>query len=160
MADISREEIDAKLQREDVLREAHMAEVRSKFDVIIARLDAHDLRFERLEQGLRDAVTSIGNLKGTVIITGVSSVIAVTLGMAGFNAALRSNMKASFESGKETGQWQSDMRKQAEETHRMNAETRQLIEESKRANQENAALLKETRAQLDSLKQERASGKK
>ena len=153
MADISREEIDAKLLREDALREAHMAEVRSKFDVIIARLDAHDIRFERLEQGLRDAVTSITNLKGTIIITGISSVIAIILGMAGFNAALLSNMTASFESGKQTGQWQSDIRKQAFETDQKLTQVSKQIEA-------NDALQKQISAELERIKQERASGRK
>ncbi|MHA4871408.1 hypothetical protein ACXZ1M_27330 [Duganella sp. PWIR1] len=153
MADISREEIDAKLLREEALRNVQIAAVLGKLDVIVARLDAHDIRFERLEQGLRDAVTSITNLKGTIIITGISSVIAIILCMAGFNAALLSNMMASFESGKQTGQWQSDIRKQAFETDQKLTQVSKQIEA-------NDALQKQISAELERIKQERASGRK
>lgn len=153
MADISREEIDAKLLREEALRNVQIAAVLGKLDVIVARLDAHDIRFERLEQGLRDAVTSITNLKSTIIITGISSVIAIILGMAGFNAALLSNMTASFESGKQTGQWQSEIRKQAFETDQKLAQVSKQIEA-------NAALQKQISAEFDRVKRERASGRK
>lgn len=153
MADISREEIDAKLLREEALRNVQIAAVLGKLDVIVARLDAHDIRFERLEQGLRDAVTSITNLKSTIIITGISSVIAIILGMAGFNAALLSNMTASFESGKQTGQWQSDIRRQAFETDQKLAQVSKQIEA-------NAALQKQISAEFDRVKRERASGRK
>jgi len=153
MADISREEFDAKLLREEALRNVQIAAVLGKLDLIVARLDAHDIRFERLEQGLRDAVTSITNLKGTIIITGISSVIAIILGMAGFNAALLSNMNASFESGKQTGQWQSDIRKQAFETDQKLTKVSKQIEA-------NDALQKQISAELERIKQERASGRK
>lgn len=146
MADISREEIDAKLLREEALRNVQIVAVLGKLDVIVARLDA-------LEQGLRDAVTSITNLKGTIIITGISSVIAIILGMAGFNAALLSNMNASFESGKQTGQWQSDIRKQAFETDQKLTQVSKQIEA-------NDALQKQISAELERIKQERASGRK
>jgi hypothetical protein len=146
MADISREEIDAKLLREEALRNVQIVAVLGKLDVIVARLDA-------LEQGLRDAVTSITNLKGTIIITGISSVIAIILGMAGFNAALLSNMNASFESGKQTGQWQSDIRKQAFETDQKLTEVSKQIEA-------NHALQKQISAELERIKRERASGRK
>jgi hypothetical protein len=146
MADISREEIDAKLLREEALRNVQIVAVLGKLDVIVARLDA-------LEQGLREAVTSITNLKGTIIITGISSVIAIILGMAGFNAALLSNMTASFESGKQTGQWQSDIRKQAFETDQKLTQVSKQIEA-------NDALQKQISAELERIKQERASGRK
>jgi len=146
MADMTREEVDAKIA-------AGEARTDSKFASVIAKLDALLARMDKFEVEMRELRTQMANLKITVILTGVSSVLAVVFGMAGFNAALVSDIAASFESGKATGQRQNDIKLQAEEAKKLSAETRLLIEESTKNNQE-------TRALLDQIKQERASGRK
>ena len=44
--------------------------------------------------------SSIGSMKTTMIVTAVSTVLAIVIGIAGFNAMLTSNMVASFQMGR------------------------------------------------------------
>lgn len=85
-------------------------ELDAKLEAIEARADARMSRFEeRIEQAIGEMrrttdrlEAAIGNLKTTTIVTAVSAVVAIVLGVAAFNATLLSNMVASFESGKNT----------------------------------------------------------
>jgi flagellar biosynthesis component FlhA len=125
MADMTREEVDAKIATNEARSDALVAAILAKMDMLIARMDDMDRR-------MRDLVASFADLKKTVILTGISSVLAIMFGMAGFNAALLSNMTGAFESGKDTGQWQSDMRKQNEENRKQSDENRRWLEETKK----------------------------
>lgn len=44
--------------------------------------------------------SGIGSMKTTMIVTAVSTVLAIVIGIAGFNAMLTSNMVASFQMGR------------------------------------------------------------
>jgi hypothetical protein len=100
---------------------ASEARADSKFASVIARLDDLIARADRLE-------AEMASLKKTMILTSISTVLATVFGVAGFNAALLNNMTASFESGKELGQWQSEIRKQAVETEIILARVRKQLE--------------------------------
>ena len=110
MTDITREEIDAKLEANEARRDAMFAIINGKLDLIVERLESQIKRIDKLEQAMI-------SLKSTVIITGISSSIAIILGVAGFNATLLSNMTATFESGKETATMQYETRRMAQETN-------------------------------------------
>ena len=110
MTDITREEIDAKLEANEARRDAMFATINGKLDLIVERLESQIKRIDKLEQAMI-------SLKSTVIITGISSSIAIILGVAGFNATLLSNMTATFESGKETATMQYETRRMAQETN-------------------------------------------
>jgi hypothetical protein len=71
MAIITREEIDARFEASQARWEALHASLNGKLDVIVARLDSQSQRIDRLEQ-------ATSSLKNTVIITGVSSSIAIS----------------------------------------------------------------------------------
>jgi high-affinity nickel permease len=87
----SREEIDAKLETID----AKMAG-----------------RIALLESGMASMSEALKDLKSSMIVTAISTVLAI----AAFNATVLSNMVASFESGKNTAKDQAELRKQVEET--------------------------------------------
>lgn len=110
MTDLTREEIDAKLEANEARRDAMFATINGKLDLIVERLESQIKRIDKLEQAMI-------SLKSTVIITGISSSIAIILGVAGFNATLLSNMTATFESGKETATMQYETRRMAQETN-------------------------------------------
>lgn len=114
MADMNREEVDAKIA-------ASEARTDSKFASVITRLDYIIVRMDKLE-------AEMAGVKKTMILTGISTVLATVFGVAGLNAALLNNMTASFESGKEIGQWQSEIRKQAIETDIILARVRKQLE--------------------------------
>jgi Pyruvate/2-oxoacid:ferredoxin oxidoreductase gamma subunit len=78
---VSRYELDAKL-----------AAIETRMDAKIDRIVESNVRIE----------AGISSMKNTTIITAVSAVLAIVFGIAAFNAALLSNMTASFESGKTT----------------------------------------------------------
>jgi hypothetical protein len=139
MADMNREEVDAKIGASD-------ARTDSKFATVIARFDA-------LTAEVREMKAEMRNIKMTVILTGMSTALAVVFGVAGFNASLLNNMLGSFDSGKERGQWQSEIRKQSIETELALARIRKQLDtiDSRQA---------QTSAELEKFKQERASGRK
>jgi hypothetical protein len=139
MADMNREEVDAKIG-------AGEARTDSKFATVIARLDA-------LTTEMREMRVEMSNIKISIILTVIASTLAIIFGVAGFNASLLNNMLASFDSGKERGQWQSEMRRQAVETDLVLARVRKQLEA-------NEALQKQITTEFEQIKQERASGRK
>ena len=78
---VSRYELDAKL-----------TSIEAKMDAKIDRIVESNARIE----------TGMASLKNTVIVTGITAVLAIVFGIAAFNATLLGNMTASFESGKTT----------------------------------------------------------
>jgi prophage DNA circulation protein len=150
MADMNREEVDAKIA-------ASEARTDSQFAALLGRIDALIVRMNDFEREMREEIRGIkaemASLRKAVILTGISSVLAILFGIAGFNAALLNNMTATYESGKEMGQWQSEVRKQSLETELSQARIRKQFEA-------NEALQKRMTAELDQIKQERESERK
>jgi hypothetical protein len=143
---MTREEVDAKLVANEARSGAQVAAILAKIDNLVARMEA-------VEQQMRDIIVSMNSLKKTVIVTGISSVLAILFGMAGFNAALLNNMTASFQSGKETGQWQAELKRQAEATDRQAEEMNRKLEEMSKQTEASRTL-------LEAIKQGRESGRR
>jgi hypothetical protein len=116
MSEINREEIDAKLTANEARNGAQYAVINGKLDVIVERLDNQSKRIDRLDRSVEAATGALSSLRGTIVLTGLTSVVAIILGVAGFNAALLSNMTAMFESGKVNAEMQYETRRQVEET--------------------------------------------
>jgi hypothetical protein len=109
----TREEIDLKLENLELKMDGRLAAIESGIG--------------DLKAASQNAAAQFSSLKNTLIITAISSVLAV----AGLNYALTSNMLAAFDSGKAIGRDQAEVKKQTEEM---------------------AALLKAMREQLDTSK--------
>ncbi|MRX09474.1 hypothetical protein GJ697_16660 [Pseudoduganella sp. FT25W] len=75
-----------------------------------------DARFDRIEAMLTEMRANIASLRTTIVVTGISSVLAAVLGISAFNAALYSNMLAALTAGKEMVAIQAEVKKQAEQT--------------------------------------------
>lgn len=90
--------------------------VNGRFESMDERFKSMDERYKSLDQRMERVESSISSLKTTMIVTAVSTVIAIVLGVAVFNATMLSNMLAAFESGKNTSAVQAELKRQAEET--------------------------------------------
>lgn len=116
MAEITREELDAKLETIEVRMDARVASIEGKIDSFMARLDERflrtDERMSRIEQDISEVKTDSKNLKLWLAGTAV----AVFLGIAGVNVAMLQTMLASFESGKNISTAQAEIKRQTEET--------------------------------------------
>lgn len=101
-----REEFNAKLESIEARMDGRVARIEalieSQFVRMAEREKHYDFRFAALEEGSKNTVLAIANLKSTTIITAISTVLAIVLGVAAFNATVLSNMVASYESGKST----------------------------------------------------------
>jgi hypothetical protein len=63
------------------------------------RHKASEARMDRMEAMIAEILASIASLRTTIVVTGVSSVLAAVLGISAFNAALYSNMLAALQTG-------------------------------------------------------------
>jgi hypothetical protein len=79
------------------------------------RQKVSDARFDRIEAMLTEMRANIASLRTTIVVTGISSVLAAVLGISAFNAALYSNMLAAMSAGKEMAQTQAEMKRIVEE---------------------------------------------
>lgn len=131
MSDLTREEVDAKLDAREARMDGRVASIEAKIDGFIGRLDERfarmDDRMTRIEASASQTQSAIGNLKTTTILTAISTVLAIVLGVAAFNATVLSNMVASFESGKATSAAQADVKRQSEETAALLKQLQQSI---------------------------------
>lgn len=166
MADMTREEVDAKILANEARSDAQVAAILAKIDAIIARMDA----FEReMRETTRDIVAEMRTLKKTMVITIISAGLAVVFGVAGFNAALLNNMSAMYDSGTASGEWRSKMEHRMTgmeqqmadnraETRQQAAETRQILD---KINQRLDAIEAHQRVEAErgSVKRERESGR-
>lgn len=104
MNDITREEFNAKLETIEVKMDARVESVSAKIDAFIAVQAERDKRMEAIVNQIStthaEIKTSINSMKTTTIVTAVSAVLAIVIGIAGFNAMLTSNMIASFQMGR------------------------------------------------------------
>lgn len=149
MADMTREEVDAKIVANEARSDAQVAAILGKIDALIARMDA----FEReMRETTRGIIAQMNSLKKTVIVTGITSVLALTFGVASFNATLLNNMSAMYDSGSASGAWRSKMEHEA-------AETRQILD---KINQQLETIEAQRRIESDraNIKQERSSGRR
>jgi hypothetical protein len=113
MADMTREEVDAKIVANEARSDAQVAAILGKIDALIARMDAFEQEMRETTRGIIDQMNS---LKKTIIITGITSVLAIIFGVASFNATLLNNMNAMYDSGTASGAWRSKMEQETAET--------------------------------------------
>ncbi|MCF6780888.1 hypothetical protein [Stutzerimonas stutzeri] len=108
MNDITREELNAKLEAVEARMDGRVASIEGKIDAFLAaqaeRDKASEYRFGRIESDVAEIKQSLSksfsSLKSTMVVTAVSTVLAIVIGIAGFNAMLTSNMLAAFQAGK------------------------------------------------------------
>lgn len=104
MNEITRAELDAKLEAVEARMDARVSAIGGKIDTFLAaqveRDKATALHFGHIERDMSELKTSVGSMKTTLIVTAVSAVLAIVIGIGGFNAMLTSNMIASFQLGK------------------------------------------------------------
>lgn len=70
----------------------------------------------QIESSVAETNMGVKALRGTILLTAISTVLAIVLGVAAFNATVLSNMLASFESGKNAAAAQTEVKRQTEET--------------------------------------------
>lgn len=120
MNSVNWEEVDAKIAVVEARLEGHVAAIRASIDGLLMRMDERDKRtderFSRIEQLYEKTQAAIGDLKKTTIVTGVSAVIAIVLGVGAINATVFSNMIAAFQAGSNMGLTQAEVKRQVEET--------------------------------------------
>lgn len=127
MNSVNREEVDAKIAVVEARLEGHVAAIRASIDGLVMRMDERDKRsseqdkrvderMARIEQLYEKTQAAIGDLKKTTIVTGVSAVIAIVLGVGAINATVFSNMIAAFQAGSNMGLTQAEVKRQVEET--------------------------------------------
>jgi hypothetical protein len=110
MSQMTREELNAKLEATEARMDGRVASIEGKIDAFLAAQSEqqkfNEYRFSSLEQNVVAMRSEIKNdlksLRSTIIVTAVTTVLAIVIGIASFNAALTSNMLGAFQAGKET----------------------------------------------------------
>jgi hypothetical protein len=157
MADMTREEVDAKIAASEARNDGKLDALRASVDALIARMDRFELR---IGEEIRELKQEMASLKKTVIITCISATLATIFGVAAFNAALLSNMRASYDSGTEAGKWRRDMELHNEENRRMLSENRQMMLENRQLMHKMGQQYEQSQQLLEALKQERAPARR
>lgn len=80
------------------------------------RHKAAEARFDRIEAMLAEMRASIASLRTIIVVTGISSVLATTFGIAALNASMQSNMLEALKGGKEMATTQAEVNRQLKET--------------------------------------------
>ncbi|MGZ5200197.1 MAG: hypothetical protein ACXWJM_11055 [Ramlibacter sp.] len=104
-----REEIDAKLQTVEIRLDGRVAAIQATIEGLVRRIDELSQRTVRLE-------AAIESLRSTMLVTAVSSVVAIVLGVAAFNSSLSSNMLAPLKAGGDLSAERAEVKRQTEET--------------------------------------------
>ncbi|CAH0179040.1 hypothetical protein SRABI123_01390 [Pseudomonas sp. Bi123] len=103
MNDITREELNAKLETIEVRMDARVESVSAKIDGFLAAQAERDKRLDaalsQISANHSETKNSLSSMKTTMVITAVSTVLAIVFGIASFNTALTSNMMAAFQVG-------------------------------------------------------------
>lgn len=103
MNDITREEFNAKLETIEVKMDARVEAMTAKIDGFLAAQIERDKRLDlilaQISQDSSEAKSSISSMKTTLIVTAVSTVLAIVIGVASFNTSLTSNMMSAFQLG-------------------------------------------------------------
>jgi hypothetical protein len=123
-ASSDRDYVDAKLEAVESRMDGRVARIESALAASAALMEERsrhsDARMERIETALSEiraeTRSAIEGLKTTVIVTAISAVVAIVLGVAAFNATVLSNMVAAFEAGKNTSAAQAEVKRQTEQT--------------------------------------------
>lgn len=106
MNDITREEFSAKIETIEAKMDARVESVSAKIEGFLSAQAERDKRLDsvlaQIGKDNGDTKTGISSMKTTLIVTAVSTVLAIVLGVAGFNTALTSNMLSAFQLGKST----------------------------------------------------------
>lgn len=104
MNDITREEFNAKLETIEAKMDARVESVSAKIEGFLAAQAERDKRLDgvlaQIGKDNGETKAGISSMKTTLIVAAVSTVIAIVLGVAGFNTALTSNMLSAFQLGK------------------------------------------------------------
>lgn len=104
MNDITRHELDAKLEAIEARMDGRVASIEGKIDAFLAAQAVRDSAQTERNQGFDKAIgeikTGISSMKTTVIVTAISAALAIVFGIVTFNATLSSNMLAAFQAGK------------------------------------------------------------
>lgn len=116
--------VDARLEAVESRTDGRVARIESALAASAALMEERsrhsDARMERIETALSEiraeTRSAIEGLKTTVIVTAISAVLAIVLGVAAFNATVLSNMVAAVEAGKNTSAAQSEVKRQTEQT--------------------------------------------
>lgn len=105
MSEITRQELDAKLENIELRMDARVASIESKIDSFIAvqkeQMKLTEHRLKKFEDDHDEYRKDFKNLKLTIVVTAISAVLAIVIGVASFNATLTSNMLSAFQAGKE-----------------------------------------------------------
>ena len=128
-------ELDAKLQAIEARMDGRIATLTERMDGYMARMEERDKRSDDrfanfntaladVSSDIKDAKSAVGSLKTTIVVTAVSSVLAIVLGVAAFNATVLSNMVASFDSGRDTAKEISEAAQNLKETQDLLKEIR------------------------------------
>jgi hypothetical protein len=143
----TREEMNANIAAVKAQVSERMTVFESKLDGLAVRMDAGfertDARFTHLEaevQGVkldnRDMRKAFSRMQSTMVVTCISTGLAVVLGVGAFNATLLSNMMASFESGHRMGAAEAQVLQ-------LSRETAAIVGEVKRQSDAQSALLRQ-----------------
>lgn len=104
MNDITRDELNAKLETIEVKMDARVEAVSAKIEGFLAAQTERDKRLDavlaQIGKDNGETKSSISSMKTTLVVTALSTVVAIVLGVAGFNTALTSNMLSAFQAGK------------------------------------------------------------
>lgn len=103
MNDITREEFNAKLETIEVKMDARVESVSAKIDGFLSAQSERDKRLDaalaQISANHAETKSSLSSMKVTMIVTAVSTVLAIVFGISSFNTALTSNMMAAFQVG-------------------------------------------------------------
>lgn len=103
METVSRPELDAKLEAMEARADARLSRFEERINLAINAMTSEGREFKEEIKTLRQDIDARhSNMRSTLIITAVTVVLTIVLGIGAFNATLLSNMVASFESGKST----------------------------------------------------------
>ena len=112
MSELTREELDAKLEIIELRMDARVASIESRCAGIESKIDSFiavqkeqmkltEHRLKTFEDDHAEYRKDFKNLKLTIVVTAISAVLAIVIGVASFNATLTSNMLGAFQAGKE-----------------------------------------------------------
>ena len=103
MNEISREEFNAKLETIEVKMDARVESVSAKIDGFLFAQAERDKRLDatlsQISANHAETQSSLGSMKTAMVVTAVSTVLAIVFGIASFNTALTANMMAAFQVG-------------------------------------------------------------
>lgn len=104
MNEITREEFNARMETIEAKMDARVESVSAKIDLFVAIQAERDKRMEstlnQISTNHGEIKSGISSMKTTMVVTAITTVLAIVNGIAGFNAMLTSNMVASFQMGR------------------------------------------------------------